>query len=106
MAAGVVLKVKPDILKSKAEEISGYVEDIKSQWNNLYQIINENTQYWQGDASDIQRKSVLSVNEEMENICQRLLEHPSDLLNMAEVYSKTEENIKSTIDVLPVDFIS
>lgn len=103
--AGIKLKVSPDSLKSKAQEIDGQINRVESYWNQISQLIKNSKSYWVGDASDEHQKYRNDVEDDVTQVIKRLREHPKDLLKMADVYEKTESELVKQTSSLPDDVI-
>ena len=104
--ANIQLKVSPDALRTKAQEISGQIQTIENNWNRIYDLIQNSKSYWQGEASDYHRKYLKDNNEEIKKLLKRLNEHPVDLQKMAGVYIEAENQAVQLASALPDDVIS
>ena len=105
MATGIQLKVTPEELKSKANEIKTQITKIEADWNKVSTLIDNSKSYWEGDASDMHRKSKKNIEADAQSVIKRLKEHPEDLMNMAGIYLETEEKAKQIANSLPDDII-
>lgn len=103
--AGIVLKVNPDSLKAKAQEIEGQINRMESYWRQMSQLIQNSKGYWVGDASESHQKYKREVEEDVQKVIKRMREHPEDLLKMADLYEKTESNVVGLTQTLPDDVI-
>lgn len=99
------LKVTPEVMKNKADIMEKQVENIEKHWNDIKKTVNNSKFYWEGDASDIHRKYITDIEEEVNDVIKRLKEHPRDLLTMANLYDSTEEKIIQQTTSLPDDVI-
>ncbi len=88
---GITLKVSPDQLKKAAEEIQDQIDAFESEFRQLVQVIQNSKEYWTGDASAAHQKVFESCREDAERVIRKLKEHPKDLLEMKDVYIKTEK---------------
>lgn len=103
--AGINLKVTPDTLKAKAQEIEGQISRFESYSNQLAQIIKNSKGYWVGDASNSHQKQFADYQEDITRIIKRLKEHPEDLLKMADLYETAETEAAKIANALPDDVI-
>lgn len=103
--ASIDLKVSPDTLKSKAQEIQSQISRFESYWNQLDQIVRNTKGYWIGDASNSHQRQMRDYEEDVRRLVLRLKKHPSDLLKMAGIYEKVEETVEKTANTLPGDVI-
>ena len=102
---GINLKVSPDILKAKAQEIRNEISRFEADWNQLLQIVQNTKGYWAGDASTAHQNQIKNYQDEFERIIKRLKEHPDDLLKMANIYEKSEQTAEKISQILPNDVI-
>lgn len=101
----IQLKVAPDVMKSKAQEVSGQINNISKSWREMCNIINKSKGYWEGEASDCHRKAFDDNKTDMEELLKRLKEHPKDLLEMAGIYLQAESEAQKMASSLPDDII-
>ena len=101
----IVLKVKPEVLKSKSNEISQNINKIERQLDNIGKVIIGTKKYWEGDASNMHQKHYKTFQDDIPMVIKRLKEHPTDLLKMANIYDETEKTNQSLATKLPSDVI-
>ncbi len=104
--ANIQLKVSPEVLRAKAQEISGQIQMIENNWRRMYDLIQNSKSYWQGEASEYHRKYLKENDEETKKLLKRLREHPIDLQKMAGVYVEAEQKAVQIASALPDDVIS
>lgn len=102
---GIQLKVSPDILKSKAQEITAQANNISKSWQEMCNVISHSKSYWEGDASDYHRKAFDENKDDVDQILRRLREHPKDLMQMAGIYTQAESEAEQIASSLPDDII-
>lgn len=102
---GIQLKVSPDALKVKADQISGQVQKIENHWQKIYDLVKNSKSYWEGEASDFHRRYLKENDDDAKKLLKRLREHPEDLKEMAGIYEKAEEQAMRMAAVLPDDVI-
>lgn len=103
--AEAIIKVDTDVMVKKAEEIKKQVKEIQKNWDNIKSAITNSKSYWEGAASEKHGNLLEKEKEEVENVIKRLSEHPSDLLQMAEIYVSSEEAGEEIANELPSDII-
>lgn len=99
------LKVTPDVLKSKAQEITGQINHLSNDWKAMCNVILKTKSYWEGEASDYHRKAFDENKSDVDQILRRLKEHPKDLLVMAGVYTQAEAEAAKLAASLPDEII-
>lgn len=104
--AGITLKVTPEEIKSKAQQIQGQIERFEAAWSNMAQLVGSSRGYWEGEAGNLHQKQFRLYQEDVERIVRRLKEHPVDLLKMAEIYEESESKVQEKIRELSGDVIS
>lgn len=102
----IVLKVKPEVLKSKADSISSSIGTIEKELNEIGRTILGTKKYWEGDASDMHQKYYKKIEEDIPTVIKRLKEHPKDLLSMAEIYDAAESSNQQLANKLPENVIA
>lgn len=90
MAAVVDLKVTPDQLKQKSQEVSEAIIQMKTDFARLNAAISATHSYWIGQAGEAHRKLYLNQTGEVDEILKQLGEYPTDLLKMAGIYTNAE----------------
>lgn len=97
----ITLKVKPEVLKNKANSITSSIETIEKDFKEIEEVIQGTKKYWEGDASDTHQKQFSTINKEVPEIIKRLKEHPKDLLQMAGLYEAAENANQQLANALP-----
>jgi len=100
MAAVINLKVTPDQLQQKARDVSSAVSKMKSDFNKLNTAINSTHSYWVGQAGDLHRKLYNDRVNEVNEILRLLERYPTDLMQMAGIYTKSENANKAVAATL------
>jgi len=103
--ADITLKVSPDELRRKAAEIEVQITNAERNWNNLCEVVSASKHYWEGDAADCGRRLLEETKQEILGVFARLKEHPSNLLEMAGIYTEAEAKAAQIIRSLPDDAI-
>lgn len=101
--ASIVLKVKPEDLKSKSGEILSSISDIEKDFEQIGEVITGTKKYWEGEASNQHIKGYTKLKDDITTIIKRLKEHPKDLEKMAGVYEETEKAAEQIANTLPID---
>ncbi len=101
----IILKVQPEVLKTKASETEALIRKLESQFNEIQDIVSHTSGYWVGAAGDQAREAFQSKEEDIRQVIRRFKEHPTDLLVMAGVYEQSELDVKRANQSLPTDFV-
>ncbi len=99
------LKVTPDQLKSKSQEIQKEISAIEADFQKIDDYVTGTKKYWEGEASNTHIKSYNKMKDDFKTIVKRLKEHPKDLEQMAGVYESAESTIQSIATALPTDIL-
>lgn len=102
---GIILKVTPEVLTRMADDIEKQISDIKNQFDAIDTEINRTRSYWEGDASDSHKNQYDSLKDEINEAVKNLKNHPVNLLQMAGLYTETEENLEAAAQSLSADVI-
>ena len=101
----IILKVQPEVLKTKASETEALIKKLESQFNEIQDIVSHTSGSWVGAAGEQAREAFQSKEEDIRQVIQRFKEHPTDLLVMAGVYEQSELDVKRANQSLPTDFV-
>lgn len=96
----VVLKVKPAVLRQKAEAVQTTLSGIGTDLSRLDETVMGTDAVWQGEAADGIRGFYSSCREELLAILEKMRERPSDLLQMADTYEAAEQESENEVDML------
>ena len=100
MGSMVTLKVTPEVLVSKADEVLKDVNAIKIAMDTTQQKVEGTHAYWIGEAGDLHRKLYNDQKESIDEMMRRLAEHPRDLKIIANNYTTTEREVESMANAL------
>lgn len=103
--AAVNLKVTPEILAAKSSETANQVKAMRQHMEQLQTLIDKTRAYWIGEAADKHRQMYHDLQEDTEEILNRLGEHPVDLVAIAQRYADVELKIQLAVEELPGDVI-
>ncbi|MBQ9136705.1 MAG: WXG100 family type VII secretion target [Lachnospiraceae bacterium] len=104
-SSNVTIKVTPEQLTEKSSEVAGKVQSMRQHFKDLQDAVNKSKSYWVGEAGDKHRQMYADLEEEIEEILNRLAEHPRDLVTIAQKYSDVELKIQQEIEALPSDIL-
>lgn len=102
----VTLKVQPEALRAKAQEVEGDVRTLRQQFDSIQDIVSRSSGYWAGDAGDRARREFSGQKESIAKVIRRFQEHPGDLMAMAGVYDETEKALSQENKKLATDVIA
>ncbi len=102
---GFTLKVKPEELEAKADVIDGLIKNIDSTFKKIRTEVNGTKSYWKGEASGKHYKMFDDNKEEIQEVINRLKEHPRELLEMAGIYKEAEKANVQLAQTLEADII-
>lgn len=105
MAAGITLKVTPNVLKTQSGVVSSEVNSLERTWREMESVFKKTKGYWEGEASTQHMEYYDDVKDDVETIIRRLKEHPVDLLKMAGIYEESESAAQQIASTLPEDVI-
>ena len=105
MMLDVQLKVTPEELKVKAEQVNGHLSALRQRFQSMEQSVNRSASYWQGEAGDMHRRDYQERKEGIGEIFRRLSEQVSDLQAIAANYQESERQVSEFLGDLPSDVI-
>lgn len=98
--------VTPEALYTKSEQVLTAINSMKSEFDGIKSIMNKTASYWIGDAGDAYRKSYKEQEPEIDTIFKRLMEHVTDLNQIAGQYVQAEQKAQALAqESLPADVI-
>lgn len=101
----VFIKVRPEVLVDKSQEVSASIRKMASCFDELERIINRTSYYWIGEAGDMHRKVYQDQRDNVDEMMKRLQEHPKDLLTISQNYVQAEQAVTSIANELSGDVI-
>lgn len=105
-AAGQVsFKVTPETLTAKSTEVANKVTAMRQHFEELKTAVEKTSKYWIGEAGDMHRSLYQELEDDTEEILNRLSEHPVDLVTIAQQYTDVELKIQQDIQELPGDIL-
>jgi len=106
MASSITIKVTPEILQAKARSISDQISRIERELKTIGDQITASKNYWEGDASNTHQQKYKELQDDISRVIKELKANPTNLLTMAGLYSKTENELQGTANSLPTNVIS
>ena len=85
------LKVSPESLKSAAGEFGGQARSLQGLTSQMLDLIRSLSAAWNGDASRAYLTKFDSLETDMGKMYNMVMEHSTDLQNMADAYAKAED---------------
>lgn len=101
----VTLRVTPERLKIKSDEISREISEMTKAFVELTNRFSRTSYYWKGAGGDDCRALYNRDKKMLEELFRRLKEHPRDLLAMAQIYENVEDRAERMPDVLRSNLI-
>jgi WXG100 family type VII secretion target len=88
------INVTPEDLKKSANNVDGKIKEYVNLYNKLYGEVQTMAANWKGEANQAYAKQIEGFKTEFENLKKVLENYVEFLHKSAEVYSRTEANIK------------
>lgn len=99
----ISLKVQPEVLTTKADEIAVEKNAIVSVMDQVKADISSLTGTWSSAAADEYQAKFRQLYDDMDNVFVILTEYINDLKQAAQVYVEGEQRVRAVVDTLPVD---
>ena len=99
------LVVDTSVMVSQAAEVRSLCNAVKADFQSMRELMNKTKNYWTGEAADLHRKLYDNQREDIDLIIRRIMEHPTDLEQMAGVYDEGERNNINASQNLPGDIL-
>jgi WXG100 family type VII secretion target len=97
----ITLNVKPDVLVSKAGEMSSEKSTIEGLMDEAKNAVTSLTGSWKSEAAEEYQSRFRQLYDDIDALLAILAEHISDLTEAAEIYTNAEAAAKSAIEGLP-----
>lgn len=88
--SGTYVKVTTEELCSRAGEAEASINNIKSSFEKLVNMMEGTSGYWEGEAGTLYRSTYRKQNEVIQEILKNIQEYPAKLLQIAGVYETSE----------------
>ncbi len=95
------LIVTPEALQQKAQTFRSIALQVKALHDDMIQSINATTASYEGENADSYRARFLALQNSMDTINRMIMEHSTDLEEMALRYMDADGIVASQIDALP-----
>ena len=99
----ITLTVKPDVLISKAGELSSEKTVIMGLMDQTKSEITSLTGIWKSAASDEYQGRFKQVYDDIDNMLAIVSAHISDLNEAASIYKTAEDTVRGVNEGLPTD---
>ncbi len=99
----VNLRVQPDVLRAKAEELSAERTNVTNLMEQAKVEISSLSTSWKSEASEQFQNKFKQVYDDIDNLIAIMSEHINDITEIATIYSSAEKSAQSAGDSLPTD---
>lgn len=86
-----ILKVTPEKLSTSSSEFATQASTVNQLTQQMLQIIRGTNSTWQGEAATAYTQKFNSLDEDMQQIYRMIMEHSTDLQEMATTYQQAEQ---------------
>lgn len=84
------LKVTPEKLMSSSEEFNAAAVDMSNLTSEMINLVSSLSGVWQGEASGTFKNRFCELQSDMDKLYRMVMEHSSDLSEMARGYAEAE----------------
>ncbi len=84
------LKVTPEELRSTSTDFEGRGQKVSNLTQEMLSLVQGLSSAWEGEASSAYLKKFSELQQDITQINNKIKEHVTDLLQMAEQYEKAE----------------
>ena len=103
MAADITLRVDPNVLSAKADEMDGQKSTIIQVMDQAKTELTSLTGTWKSEASDEFQNRFKQIYDDIDNMLAIASEHISDIKEAAQIYTQAESAAKNAAEGLPTD---
>lgn len=105
MALTGKITVTTEQLSAKSGAVKGELNQLKSNFDNLKNLIDGTSSYWTGSAADKHRSFYAKKISSIDEMFRRYQEHIVDLEKMAGIYQQAEAAATNAADELPASML-
>lgn len=102
---GSQLTVDSNVMIEKAGEVREAIKRMQNAFDNIENAVRKTAGYWEGAAGDYYRNMYYEKKDEVQEILNRLNEHPGELELMANNYVQVENRATEDNSKLRNDYI-
>ena len=100
MIEGTLL-VTPEALQQKSQTFRSMAVQVKALHDDMINRVNATASGWEGNAADAYRAKFAALQSAMDTINRMIMEHSTELEQMAQTYMDAENQNASLVDSLP-----
>ena len=100
MIEGTLL-VTPEALQQKSQTFRSMAVQVKALHDDMINRVNATASGWEGNAADAYRAKFAALQSAMDTINRMIMEHSTDLEQMAQTYMDAENQNASLVASLP-----
>ena len=100
MIEGTLL-VTPEALQQKSQTFRSMAVQVKALHDDMINRVNATASGWEGNTADAYRAKFAALQSAMDTINRMIMEHSTDLEQMAQTYMDAESQNSSIVDSLP-----
>ena len=99
------IRVSTDVLIQRADTAQQKIQDVKSRFEKIADIVKKSKNYWEGDANEAHCREFRDYKNDIDEALARFTENIIDLKKIANVYHEAEVSVEEVNDNLPMDII-
>jgi WXG100 family type VII secretion target len=104
--ADITLRVKPEVLSAKADEMDNQKSQIIQLMDQAKQEITSLPGTWKSAAADEFQNRFKQIYDDIDNMLAVAAEHISDIKEAAQIYTAAEQAAKTAAEGLPTDGVT
>jgi WXG100 family type VII secretion target len=102
----ITLRVSPDVLNAKADEMNSNKSQIVQIMEQAKQEITSLPGTWKSAAADEFQNRFRQIYDDIDNMLAVASEHISDIKEAAQIYTTAEQAAKAAAEGLPTDGVT
>lgn len=99
------IKVATNVLAERANSAEQKINDVRTRFERMSQIVQNSRNYWEGDANNAHRREFQEYWDDIEEALARFMENVTDLRKIANIYQEAENETENLSQNLPWDVI-
>lgn len=105
MAAGVEIKVTPEVLDQRGLELLTEIKKTEKLFSQIRDTVSKTSSYWKGEAGNHYRQMFREQEDEIQTVFRRLHDYPVNLNEISARYKQEESRQKTANAAVPNNLI-
>ena len=102
---GIIVRVDSSVLENKASEFESCRAQIMDLIDQMKSEVRSLDSVWEGETSQMFQRKFAALDDDIEYLNSIIIEHVTDLNEIAATYAAGQNEVESAMQALPKDII-